>query len=183
MKNLDEDTALSVLFSNTKRKKRNDDLLSIAKAFDYLVELYGSQQAVAKKIGLSSEMIRQFLNVLKLPKEIQKIVSERKIDSVDIVKEIAAIKNPQKQISAANTIINSSSKDARDIKRLIKAFNLSVEDAKKTVMEAKPKGVHFFIMDFDDKTYKLILRHSKKMKIQPPELVREIVMEWLKQKA
>lgn len=183
MKKLDEETALSVLFSNTKRKKRNDDLVTIAMSCKYLVDKYGSQQALAKKIGLSAEMIRQFLATLELPEEVQKLVSERKIDSVDIVKEIAAIKDPQKQISVANTIINYLSKDARDIKRLIKVFNLSVEDAKRTVMEAKPKRLHFFIMDFDDKTYKLILKHSKKMKIQPSELVSEIVMEWLKQKA
>jgi len=185
MKKLDEETALSILFANTKRKKRIDDLLTIAEACQYLVNLrkYGSQQAVAKKVGLSAEMIRQFLAVLKLPKEIQKLVSERKIDSVDIVKEIAAIKDPPKQVAVAHAFVNSLSKDVRDIKRLIKEANLSIEDAKRTVLNAKPKGLHIFIMDFDDEIYRAIKRYSRTMKMKPPELVRKIVMDWLKKKS
>ena len=71
MRELDEATALSILFSNTKRKKRDADLLTIAKSCDYLVKLYGSQKAVADKIGLSSEMVREFLTTLRLPSEVQ----------------------------------------------------------------------------------------------------------------
>lgn len=183
MKELDEETALSILFANTKRKKRIDNLLTIAEACEYLVNLkkYGSQQAVAKTVGLSSEMIRQFLTVLKLPKEIQELVSERKIDSVDVVKEIAAIKDPLKQIAVANSFVNSLSKDARDIKRLIKNVNFPIEEAKKTVLDAKPKGLHIFVMDFDDEMYRAILTHAKTLKMKPVELVRKIVMEWLTQ--
>ena len=104
MNKLDEETALSILFANTKRKKRTTDLLTIAKNCDYLVKLYGSQKAVSEKVGLSSEMIREFLVVLKLPKQIQDLVSERKIDSIDIVREISALKESPKQIIASKAL-------------------------------------------------------------------------------
>lgn len=183
MKELDEKTALSILFANTKRKKRSDNLLTIAKACKYLIDLdkYGSQQAVAKTVGLSSEMIRQFLNVLKLPQEIQELIAERKIDSVDVVKEIASVKDPLKQIAAAHAFLNSLTKDVRDIKRLIKDVNSNVEEAKRTVLNAKPRGLHIFVMDFDDEMYHAILAHSKQRKIKPVELVRQIVKDWLEQ--
>ena len=75
-KKLDEESALAILFANTRRKKRKEDLITIARAFEYLVNLYGSKEAVAKRVGLSTEMIREFLTVLKLPREIQKLVTE-----------------------------------------------------------------------------------------------------------
>lgn len=185
MTKLDEDTALAIVFANTKRKKRIDDLLTIAKACEYLVKLnkYGSQQAVAKRVGLSAEMIRQFLTVLKLSKEIQELVSKRKIDSVDMVKEIAVIKDQPKQIAVAHAFMNSLSKDARDIKRLVKDVNLPSGDAKKTVLDAKPKGLHLFVMDFDDEMYQAILTNTKTLNVKPAELVREIIKNWLKRKA
>ncbi len=181
MKKMDEDTALSIIFANTKRKKRYEDLLTIAKAFDYLVKLskYSSQQAVAKKVGLSSEMIRQFLSVLKLPKEVQKLISERRIDSVDIVKELAAIKDPMKQLAAAYALRDSQSKDVRDIKRLVKNEDFPIKEAKKTILNAKPKGLHIFVIDFDDEMYQAILNSSKIHKIKPPELVKKIIKDWL----
>jgi len=182
MKKLDEETALSVLFANTRRKKRKTDLLTIAKHCDYLVKLYGSQKAVAEKVGLSSEMIREFLVVLKLPKKIQDLVSERKIDSIDIVREISALKEPSRQIVASEAFINSLSKDVRDIKRLMKDANVSVKNAKKAVLDAKPEELHIFVMDFDDEMYQAIIENAKASRVKPTELVRGIVMDWLKQK-
>jgi len=182
MKKLDEETALSILFANTKRKKRKTDLLTIAKNCDYLVKLYGSQKAVAEKVGLSSEMIREFLVVLKLPKKIQDLVSERKIDSIDIVREISALKEPSRQIVASEAFINSLSKDVRDIKRLMKDANVSVKNAKKAVLDAKPEELHIFVMDFDDEMYQAIIENAKASRVKPTELVRGIVMDWLKQK-
>ncbi len=182
MKILDEDTALAIIFANTKRKKRKENLLTIAKAFEYLVKLYGSKKTVAERVGLSTEMIRQFLAVLKLPQDVQKLFSDRFIDSVDIAKELLVLKEPKKQVVAANAIVDLLSKDVRDIKRLIKRENLSVEDAKETILNSKPKGLNIFVMDFDDKTYQEIKKKSIELKIKPAELVREIVIDWLKQK-
>lgn len=178
----DEETALSIIFANTKRKKRNVDLVTLAKTCEYLVNIYGSQQALAKKVGLSAEMIRELLIPLKLPKEIQKFVVERKIDSIDVVREISALKEPTKQITAANAFMNSASKDVRDIKRLIKDASMSLKNAKRVIQEAKPKGLHILLMDFEDETYKSITKEAKNKKINPAELVREIVKQWVKKK-
>ena len=184
MKEFDEETALAILFANTKTKgrKRNVDLLTLARACEYLAKLYGSQKAVGEKVGLSAEMIRQLSIASKLPTEIQSLVSDRKIDSIDILKEISAIEEPDKKIAVATTLANTSSKDVRDIKRLVKYGNLSVEDAKRIVLDAKPKGYHVFIMDFDDEMYKAIREQARDMKIDPAELVKEVVAEWLKEK-
>lgn len=186
MKKLDENGALAIVFANIRRKKRSDDLITIAKSFEHLFKLYGSQRAVAEKAGLSPEMVRQFLAVLKLQKKVQKLFSKRQIDSVDTAKELLALKDSAKQISAAKSIVDSLSKDTkdtRDIKRLVRGSNVPVEEAKKAVLNAKPKGLHIFVMDFDDEMYQAIMRQAKILKIKPVELVREIVIDWLKHQA
>jgi len=182
MKELDEETALSVLFSNTKRKKRSTDLLTIAKSCQFLVKLYGSQQAVADRVGISAEMIREFLTTLKLPLEVQKLVSERKIDRVDVVREISTLKDTAKQIAAAEALIHTASKEIRDVKRLVKEAGVSVQDAKRVISEAKPQGLHIFVVDFTDETYREIAVQAKGLKTTPAELIREIVTDWLRQK-
>jgi ABC-type Zn uptake system ZnuABC Zn-binding protein ZnuA len=182
MNSLDENAALATVFANIRRKKRNNDLITIAKAFEYLVKLYGSQKSVAEKVGLSTEMVREFLAVLKLPKEVRYLISERKIDSIDVLREISVLKETKKQIAASEAFVNSLSKDARDMKRLIKDAELSVNEAKKTILDAKPKGLHIFFMDFDNEIYRAIIQHAKVMKVKPAELVREIVLNWLKEK-
>jgi DNA-directed RNA polymerase subunit F len=179
----DENSALAILFANIRRKKRNTDLVTIAEACKYLSELYGSQQAVAHKVGLSTEMIREFLTTLKLPVQVRRLISERKIDGIDVVREISAIRTPAKQIAATRKLANALSKDVRDIKRLIKKANLSVEDARKKVSKAKPEGLHVFIIDFNNEMYQAIIKHAKCMNMKPPELVQEIVTDWLKRKS
>jgi len=182
MKKLDEETALSILFSNTKRKKRSADLLTIARSCDYLARLYGSQQAVADKIGISAEMIREFLTALKLPMEVQKSVSERKIDRVDVVREISALGDPEKQIAAAEALIHTPSKDIRDIKRLVKKAGASIQDAKRVVTEGRPQGLHVFVVDFDEAVYRGIAVQAKSLQTTPAELVKGIVIDWLRER-
>jgi len=175
--------ALAIVFANTHRKKRKENLLTIAEAFEYLTKLYGSREAVAKKVGLSAEMIREFLTVLKLPQKVQRLFFHRQLDNVDVAKELSALNSPAKQIAAAKVIADSLSKDVRDIKRLVKRENIPVENAKKAVSDAKPKGLHVFIIDFDDEMYRAIMRQAKILKTKAVELVREIVIDWLKHKA
>jgi len=180
MTEMNEETALSILFANTKRKKRYVDLITVAQSCKYLADLYGSKEAVAEKVGLSTEMIRELMLPLELPREIQKLISSREIDSIDKVKEISALKDVSRQIVAANEFINASTKDVRDMKRLMKKAGLPAEKAKEIILEAKPKDLHIFVMDFDEDTYRLLLEHAKKKKIEPAELVRNIVSNWLK---
>jgi len=179
MKTLDEETALSILFSNTKRKKRQVDLITLAESCAFLENLYGSKKAVANKVGLSEEMIREIMLPLSLHTEIQELISARKIDSIDKVKEISALKDPTKQIEAAKEFVNIQTKDVRDIKRFIEKTKVSAQNAKGIILKAKPKDLHIFIIDFDEKMYRSILKHAQKKKTDPAELVKEIIASWL----
>lgn len=183
MRKWDEATALAITLANTRTTKRPDDLLTVASAMTYLVELYGSQKEVAAKAGVHPEMIRQFLTVLRLSGKTQKLFASRQIDSVDIAKELVTLKDLKQQELAAVAIANMTSKDARDVKRLIKNAKCDVEDAKTTVLEAKPSGLNIFLLDFTDDVLDGLRREAKRRKMKPAELVREIVTKWLNEKS
>lgn len=180
MKKLTEESALAIIYGNTRRKPENrkEDILTIANSFDYLIKLYGSRKVVSEKTGLSEEMIREFLTALKLPKEIQNMIAERKIDSVEAIRNLATL-DDMKKIETAKIYANLQSMDTRDIKRLINEGKLEAKEAKNLIDKAKPKGFHVFVMDFDDETYKDIIKNAKSLKIKPAELVRKIIIEWL----
>jgi hypothetical protein len=183
MSYLDEDTALSILFANTRRIKRNVDLITVAESCEYLVELYGSQKAVAEKVGLSAEMIREFRKLLNLPKEVKELISSRQIDRLDVAYRISMLEDPEKQITAARTIANlPSSKDVRDVLRLAERVDLPIEESKKMILESKPKGLHIFIVDFDDETYSALIEEAKALEVETAELVKDIVTDWLQRR-
>jgi len=180
MKQLDEETALGILFGNTKKKKRTADLLTLAKSCKFLVDKYGSRKIVAQKLGLSAEMIREILLPLQTPKEIQDLISERKIDSIDVVREIASLKLPSKQVEAGYALLKIPTKDVRDIKRLIKESGVTIDEAKEIILDLKPQGLHIFIIDFDDKTYEVIRTQAKKLGFSPAILVKGLIQSWLR---
>lgn len=180
MNELDEETALSTVFANTKRKKRTADLLTVARSFEYLVGLYGSQKAVAERVGLHPEMIRQFRSLLRLQSEVQDLIAGRRIDKLDVAYRIAMIGDPLQQIAVAQSIADlSQSKDVRDVIRLVTKAGSSAEESKRMIIEAKPKGLHIFVMDFDDRAYTAVQERAKQRSISPAELVKQIVDQWL----
>jgi len=184
MRSLDEDIALSIIFANTRRKKRRESLITVANAFEHLIQLYGSQKAVAETVGLHPEMIREFRKLLELPEPVKGLVSSRQIDRLDVAYRISMLRDPARQIAAAKGIANlPSSKDVRDILRLAENANLPLEESKKMILDAKPKDLHIFVIDFNDETYEAIMRQAKDSNIDPAELVKNIVTDWLQRKS
>lgn len=179
MKELDEKTALAIVFANTKRKKRTADLLCIAQAFDYLFNLYGSQKALSKKVGLSTEIIREFRKILTLAPEVQDMIKSKRIDRLDVAYRISKIDDPQTQIEVAEQAAQLQSKDVRNIERLISSTSLSVKDSQKAVLESKLKDLHVFVVDFSEDDYRDILKRASNAKIPPAELIKQVVLNWL----
>jgi hypothetical protein len=175
----DEETALATIFANTRRKKRPDNLVTVAESFAYLAKLYGSQKAVAEKVDLSTEIVRQFLQILELPRDIKEMISDRRIDRLDVAYRISKLRDAGQQMAAAKIAPALLSKDMRDIERLVQHADIEVEDSERMVMESKPKELHVFIVDFDKEVYNAIRQHAKQMKMVPSELIRQIVMGWV----
>lgn len=183
MKSLDETTALAILFANTKRKKRTADLVSVAEACQYLAELYESKKAVAERVGLSAEMVREFLAILHLPTEVKDMIRSRQIDRLDVAYRIAQLNDADKQLQMAKEVRDVKTEDVRDIARLTRRTGLPAEEAKRRVLESKIKGLHVFIIDFDDMEYRKITDYARAKRMNPAQLVQKAVLDWLGQLA
>ena len=134
------------------------------------------------EIGLSSEMIRNFLLILNLPPEVQNEVKNRNLDSLDVIKQLATIKDPNQQVRIAKMAKNLTTKDIRDIIRVTKNSPFSENEAKDIVLNSKPKGLNIFIIDLEDDYNKIVIKESKNSGLKPGEYIKKIVKEKLDEK-
>jgi hypothetical protein len=118
------------LIKNTKTKKRIHSIPIIAKDIDNLSKRLGGLEKVSREIGISKEMLGNFLKVKKLTKEVYELVNDRKIDSVTLVKYLSKFP-PSEQLFIAREIINNSlnSRELRAIYPLrLRYPNLSINE-------------------------------------------------------
>lgn len=92
------------LIANTHRTKRPNNLIEIAHDIRWLQNDLGSLKAVSETIGISTDMLRQFLSVERLCPEVHKLVKERKIDLVNIVHYMRSFSPKAQQVIAREVI-------------------------------------------------------------------------------
>jgi len=136
--------AIAIIISGTRRGKRNIDMVKLVDSISYAEQCMGSLNAVAESVKLSVQQLKDFLAVNKLCKEVKKLVSERAIDSVDVVKNIGQLPK-EKQIILAREITKGriSSKDVRIITTFMKKFpTRSVQRILRDYYESRDKKTY-----------------------------------------
>jgi ParB family chromosome partitioning protein len=121
VRHLSEQEQIEVsLVENLQRKDLNP--IEIALAYQKLMhELNYTQEMVAEKVGKDRASVANFIRLLKLPPEIQKMVAEGKI-SMGHARALITLEKPDQQIF---------------ISRLIVQKNLSVRDVEKMMAEKR----------------------------------------------
>lgn len=178
----DEETALAILFTNLKGKKKKN-YLATADACRFLKKRYGACAKVAEKCGVSSEIIREFDSLVDLPDEVKKLVSTGAI-KLDTAYRISTKINPRKQIDVARAVANLGAFDARAIIEYVsKNPDKPVDECKSRVLRSKTvtEKVHLFILPLQEEIFGKLETASKELKIRPEDLVRKIVGDWLKE--
>jgi len=177
---MDEENALAVIFTNTKRHKRTIDLLTVAECFYFLRNIYGTQEAVAEKTDLSREMVREFLRIRNLPEYVKKLIRSRKVDSIDTAYRLANIKDEQTLRIVIDKLLSLRTHDFRDVISTAKEnAELSIDAAREAVLKSKPQNLHVFVLDFDEEDYRKLVGIAKNRNNSPAELVKRIVEDWL----
>jgi hypothetical protein len=117
-----EEKLLAELFLSLKgRKRKPNDWITIAKKCQALIDEYGSYQLTAQKLGVSYEVIRAIASMLKLPPQVQDLVSRGRI-LFDAAQRLNGIRGAENQIRVANVIAGLPSHDARQIIQYAKKF-------------------------------------------------------------
>lgn len=110
------DHAIVAIIANTRRVRRKLDLLTIAEYVETARLGLGSLRAVSDVVGVSEQQLREFLSARKLSLPAQRLIRERKVDSVDVVRELAKLPASD-HLSVARQVANGTlgSKDLRAV--------------------------------------------------------------------
>ena len=133
------EAVIARLIANTRRKKRPNNLIEIARDIRWLQNDLGSLKDVSVTIGISTDMLRQFFSVERLCPEVQKLVEERNIDLVNIVHYMRNFEPEAQQVIAREIIEGRlSGEDIRVLAPLQKSLpHLTVEQLISCVQESR----------------------------------------------
>ncbi|MBM3241381.1 hypothetical protein FJZ31_34300 [Candidatus Poribacteria bacterium] len=132
------------LIANTCRKKRPNSLIEIARDIRWLENDLGSLKAVSETIGISTDMLGQFLSVERLSPEVQNLVAERKIDLVNIVHYMRNFDSEAQQVIAREVIEGRlSGEDIRALAPLQKSLpHLTIEQLISRIQKSRDVKVY-----------------------------------------
>jgi len=182
---MDKEKALAICFTNLKGCK-DKDLVGTAEALRFLKNLpeYRTNEKVGQAVGVSGEMVREFLAIFKLPEPIQSLFRQRQLKRLEQVRRLwqLARKEPSLLEDAAQAISTLSAWDGRDLIDLILRHpQMPIEEAKRAVLESKTVKEREFhvIAILKEEEYKKLAAESRKRKIAVDVLVTNIVTGWL----
>ena len=186
-KSFDRNTALAICFSNLKGSK-NKDLLLTARALEYLKELpeFRSNQRVGEQLGVSGEIVRQFISLLDLPSTIHQHLQDKKL-GLEHGRRLWQLNRARPSIveDAASAMASMTAMDARDlVEYLIKNPSASVPEALDTLEEAKPviTEEHLVCALLSRPEFEALVVHAREKNSSEHDLVSSIVRQWLKER-
>ena len=110
------DYLLARLIANTRRVRRGEDILTVAGYMREATAIVGGLTALAQRIGISEEMIREFMSAERLSEPVKALVRSRRIDSVDVVYRTSRLPiADQLPVAAAFVSGELSSNDVRAV--------------------------------------------------------------------
>lgn len=113
--------AIAALIKNTRTTKRHISLIEMAKWIDVAIKSNGNINNVAETISLSPNMLRQFLYVKKLSKDVQALFADRKLDSVDAAVHLSMLEKQDQKIVGKEMVEGKlTSSDLRAIREFRK---------------------------------------------------------------
>lgn len=157
----DEKLLEIALIENIQRHELNS--MEEARAYQKLIKTLGlTQEMVASRVGKDRVLIANYLRMLRLPEDIQKLVEEEKI-TVGHARALLGVDDQMVQRRVARSIIEMSL-SVRETERTIKRI-ASGESLEKTITkEKKSKAVDANVRAAEEK---LRRRFGTKVKISP----------------
>lgn len=142
------DQALARLIASTRRKKRPQSLVGVARDIDTAVACLGNISAVADQVGLSTSMLRRFLLVRQLTPGLVKLVEQRVVDSIDAVAELSSLSSDQQD--QIGSILPTQAFTTEDVRGIVRLLNdpepLSIEEIIQKVVASRT--TRLFVYEF-----------------------------------
>ncbi len=119
--------ALAAIIGNTKRVRRRLSLLEVAHHIAVASAGLGGLRRVADRVGLSEQMLRDFLSVNRLTPAVQELVRSRAIDGVDAAARLARL--PEKDQMAIAEAVATERLDGMGDLRAVLSLRKAVPSA------------------------------------------------------
>lgn len=178
MSKQDVDLAIAILQANVKRaKKKNVTTVQMADACETLMDELKDHVKVGKLVNLSREMIREFLLIASLDKDVKKLIEKNDI-KIDAARRIAKIKGKTKQKQTVQALSGLPSQDARALMDYILKNNTSPEKSKKIILGSKTKKeeTNIIAITLNKEEFSILNKEAKKHHF-PPRKFAEILLK------
>lgn len=181
---MDRDEALAISFSNLKGSKKKN-LLQTAKALQLLRSLpdYRSNADVGSAVGVSAEIVREFLLLLKFPDDIQALFADGRL-KLEHGRRLAQLSRQRPELlgDAADAMSGMTAMDARHLTDYLLHYpEVPVEIAKQVILDSKTKTEREYhvVAILSEEDYKKLSASARARKTSLDRLVTSIVKEWL----
>ncbi len=185
---MNKEEALAICFSNLKGSK-DKELFRTAQALQYLRNLpeYNSNNEVGKAVGVSGEIVREFLTILKLPDNIKDLFEQKKLRKLEQARRLWQLARNKPEIldDTAEAISELTAWDARHlIDYMIRNPLKTVHDAREAIINSKTQIEHEYhvIALLSENEYRQLSQISHQKRIAVDLLVTSIIQEWLEEK-
>jgi len=142
-----EAEALAIVAAGLRRKKRAFNLVTVARAIEFLAHRYGSKSEVARRAQVTVNMLNKFLAVARLTPEVREMVQRRKVDRVMDVFLLSKLQDPKAQVAMAGVVAERglTTLELREAVRLLKNDpSISVNEAVRVVKTARREVQRIF---------------------------------------
>lgn len=180
----DKNEALATCFRNLKGAKTKDLLLT-AQALRYLRELpeFPSNRRLGESLGVSGEIVRQFLALNDLPEAVQSHFAEGAL-GLEHGRRLWQLHRVRPELveEAATAMTSLTAMETRDfVEFLLRVPSSSVPEARQALLDAKPRVSHEYHIDavLDETQYTLLCSHATNKGLSINAIVSQIVSGWL----
>lgn len=175
---------LAICFANLKGSK-DKDLLATAEALRRLKREpeFSSNAKLGRAVGVSGEIVREFLSLLTLPVEIQKLLHDRVL-GLEHGRRLAQIgrRRPELLQQVTEAMMGMNAIDSRDfVTYLLKHDDLSVDAAKAAILAEKPRKLREFhvLAELSEDDYVKLSRVAQSHGVSVNHLVTRTIRDWL----
>lgn len=131
----EKDSLEIALVENIQREDLNP--IEMASSFDYLLNNYGlTQEDLSEKIGKDRATIANYMRLLKLPDEVQRLVREDKL-SMGHARAILSVYNGKRQIEIARSVVKKGL-SVREVEELARDKEMHKPKKQREKMTADP---------------------------------------------
>lgn len=154
----------------------------ISDACDYLYKKLKKIKDVADKLGVSTSTVRRYLGYQKVPKEIKKLVKEKKISASQALGIYTQFPDKTKQLKIARELARITDRvDKSKFYEAVKDSPPNESSSKLKERAKKKKASEKYEIYIPNKTSEVVKKSAKEMDVEKEFVVVDIIEKWVQQ--